>query len=105
MQCFHPIRAWFFAAVAIFALTPPSNAQLVTEAQVKAAYVYNFAKFVEWPERSFNSSNAPLRLCVWNDPSFQSELQRVTVNKNAGGHPVTTASVIDADDARTVLTA
>ena len=33
----------------------------VSEYQVKAAYLYNFAKFVEWPAESFSGASAPLK--------------------------------------------
>jgi hypothetical protein len=35
-----------------------------SEEQLKAAFTYNLAKFVEWPPASFASPAAPLRLCV-----------------------------------------
>ena len=35
-----------------------------TDAQVKAGFVYNFAKFTEWPAAAFASPQAPLRLCL-----------------------------------------
>lgn len=34
------------------------------EAQLKAAFVYNFARFVEWPAASFNDAGDRLQLCV-----------------------------------------
>lgn len=33
-------------------------------ARVKAAFVYNFAKFVEWPANTFADDAAPIRLCA-----------------------------------------
>lgn len=39
-------------------------AQAPTEAQVKAAYVLNFAKFTDWPAGTFQSPSAPLHVCV-----------------------------------------
>lgn len=32
--------------------------------EIKAAFIYNFAKFVEWPASSFPSPDAPLHLCA-----------------------------------------
>lgn len=32
--------------------------------RIKAAFVYNFAKFVEWPPASFTSPEQPIRLCA-----------------------------------------
>jgi hypothetical protein len=39
-------------------------AQQVSEAAVKAAFVLNFMKFVEWPAGAFASPQAPMVLCV-----------------------------------------
>lgn len=36
----------------------------VTEYQLKAAFLYNFAKFVEWPAAAFASPATPFSLCV-----------------------------------------
>jgi hypothetical protein len=36
----------------------------VTEADLKAAFVYNFTKFVEWPAEAFNSSPDSVTLCL-----------------------------------------
>lgn len=36
----------------------------LTDQQVKVAFVYNFAKFVEWPGEVFSSSQAPIVLCL-----------------------------------------
>ncbi|MBK7300682.1 MAG: YfiR family protein [Moraxellaceae bacterium] len=46
-----------------------------TEDQIKAAFVYNFAKFVEWPETAFPSKDAPLVLCVLGKDNVGSALQ------------------------------
>jgi hypothetical protein len=32
--------------------------------EIKAAFIYNFAKFVEWPASSFASAETPLYLCT-----------------------------------------
>lgn len=34
--------------------------------ELKAAFIYNFAKFVEWPAEVFGAADAPLHLCVFN---------------------------------------
>lgn len=46
-----------------------------SEDQVKAAFVYNFAKFVEWPENAFPSKDTPLILCVIGKDNVGSALQ------------------------------
>lgn len=44
------------------AVVPPAAAQPLDEYEVKAAFVYNFAKFVEWPAEVWQRPG-PLRLC------------------------------------------
>jgi hypothetical protein len=40
------------------------------EYQVKAAYLYNFAKFIEWPEGSFKDSSSPIKICILGSDPF-----------------------------------
>lgn len=41
----------------------------VREYEIKAAFVYNFAKFTEWPEYAFYDADTPLRVCaLGHDP-------------------------------------
>ena len=59
-----------------------------TEHQVKAAFVYNFAKFVEWPADAFNGSSAPIRFCVLGESLVGPDLSQITEGKAIGGHPI-----------------
>jgi len=47
-----------------------ARADDLAEYQVKAAFLYNFAKFVEWPERAFSGPDAPMTICVIGDDLF-----------------------------------
>lgn len=40
----------------------------VGEYQVKAAFIYNFAKFVDWPAESFTNDHAPLVVTILGAP-------------------------------------
>lgn len=40
-----------------------------SEYEVKAAFLYNFTKFVEWPDTAFTDDKAPVVICIFgNDP-------------------------------------
>jgi YfiR/HmsC-like len=56
-----------------------------TEYQVKAAYLFNFAKFVEWPAGTFRTPNSPLVICVLGSNPFGSELEGSIAGKTVGG--------------------
>lgn len=52
-------------------LTAGAGAEnLPTEYQVKAAYLYNFAKFVEWPSDAFSDAKAPFVLGILGEDPF-----------------------------------
>lgn len=50
----------------------------VMEYRVKANFLAAFPKFVEWPDASFPSANAPIRICVFGDFSFGTSLASQT---------------------------
>jgi len=55
----------------------PSAAQTSSvEYEVKAAFLYNFAKFVDWPARSFGRLNEAFTICV-ADEGFAGALEKV----------------------------
>ncbi len=56
--------------------------------RVKAAFLYNFGKFVEWPATAFASTNAPLVIGVLGGDPFHGDGERIVANKNINGHPV-----------------
>lgn len=59
---------WISAALltVCFAVFPACAAEPVREQDVKAVFIYNFAKFVEWPD----SGPAPVRLCLFGASPF-----------------------------------
>ncbi len=59
-----------------------------TEYQVKAAFIYNFAKFVEWPASSFTSTTAPLQLCVLGNNTLYADLQNIVAEKSIDSRPL-----------------
>ncbi len=55
-----------------------------SETDVKAAYLFNFAKFVEWPEWVFPTKTSPIVLGVLNDDQFVSALKGLEMKKIKG---------------------
>ena len=47
------------------------------EYEVKAAYIYNFAKFVQWPKNAFQDSKKIIHVCVLGDDPFGSFLSGI----------------------------
>lgn len=59
------------------------------ESQVKAAFLYKFSGYVEWPHTAFASPNASLVFGVIGDDVMADELQRLVSARGAGARPVT----------------
>ena len=57
-----------------------------SEYQMKAAYLYNFAKFVKWPPTSL-AANDPLVIGVLGPDPFDGALDAIR-SKTIGGHPL-----------------
>src|SRR5450759_4181313 len=104
MRCRRQARVYWPALGTVLLLLLPGPhllcAQTVSEDQVKAAYVYNFSKFVEWPAQAFASPTAPILLCVLNDPAFESELNPIVKGKIVGGRAVTVVPVQNGEQSR-----
>lgn len=62
-----------------------ARGQKVDEYQVKAAFLYNFAKFVEWPAQSFKTAADPISICVFGSNPFGSALDEATAGKTVDG--------------------
>ncbi len=71
------------------------SAGTVDEYQLKAAFLYNFAKFVEWPAEAFRSDKDPLRICVLGASPFGSSLSDVLRGKMVLGHPIALTDITD----------
>jgi len=50
--------------------TTKSFADSLQEYQIKAAFLYNFAKFIEWPAAAFKDAQSPLTLCILGKDPF-----------------------------------
>jgi hypothetical protein len=58
------------------------------EYPLKLACLYNFTKFVEWPEDSFRDPNASLAMCIVGDDPFNPELEKELSARSVRGHRV-----------------
>ncbi len=63
------------------------------EYKVKAGYVFNFAKFIEWPEASFATPQAPMIVAVLDDNSVVPTFQQVLQGKAVNGRPIEVKTV------------
>ena len=58
------------------------------EYQVKAAFLYNFAHFVEWPAAAFPEPQSPMVIGILGDDPFGTTLDELIRNETVNGHPL-----------------
>src|SRR5674476_1466099 len=85
-------RAILIACLGLALLLLPADASAQTsqplEYQVKAAFLFNFAKFVEWPPESFAGETSPLVIGILGDSPFGGDLERTIQNKTINNHSI-----------------
>lgn len=78
----------FAIIIASLSLSWSAYAQKPTESSeyvIKAGFIYNFAKYVEWPAAAYPNADSPIVIGVLGDDSFASELGDVVDGKKING--------------------
>ncbi|MGA2258758.1 MAG: YfiR family protein, partial [Thermoguttaceae bacterium] len=80
--------AGLVAMAALWWQTPPARAQqaepavgVLNEYFVKAAFLYHFGRYVEWPENTFRRATDPFVIGIVGEDSFDGALDRVAAKK------------------------
>jgi len=88
-----------FFITAILALLPQASAQEISEYQVKAAFLYNFTKFVDWPPLPGSPGKKPFEICVVGDDPFHGELVNIVEGKSVNGQVLAVRHIKKVEDA------
>jgi hypothetical protein len=70
-----------------------------SETQVKAAFLYKFASFVEWPPGHFRTPADPLVIAVFGDDEVAGELEHLTQGRTIEGRPINVRRLRDPESA------
>lgn len=60
----------------------------LTESKLKAAFLFNFAKFVEWPPAAFAATNSPITIGILGDNPFGSDLEDIVRDKTINNRSI-----------------
>jgi hypothetical protein len=80
-----------WAMVFLYAAWPPvsvAQSKSASEYEVKAAFLYNFAKFIDWPPNSFSSPQSPFQICILGADPFGRTMDEALQGKMVGSHLV-----------------
>jgi hypothetical protein len=97
------VRVKFFFALGLLlwpAVVVSAQESPAIEYRLKAAFLWNFAKFVDWPTNAFANDKAPFVIGVLGDNPFGADLEQTVKGKLINDHPITVKSYRNATDAR-----
>jgi hypothetical protein len=79
---------------------PSAREQPALEYQVKAAFLYNFAKFVEWPPQKAGAADSPLIIGILGKDPFAGALEAAVEGKKFNQHALVVRHVSSPAEAR-----
>ena len=74
-------------ALTAYSMAGSLRAQSPDEYHVKAAFLYNFAKFIDWPPNAASNATDSFTICVLGRDPFGHALDDVVSGKSIDGHP------------------
>jgi YfiR/HmsC-like len=77
-------------------LSPPPR-----EYEIKAAFIYNFTKFIEWPARSFPDAATPIVIAVLGDSPCAEALEQLVKDRKVNGRAIVVRRVESARELET----
>lgn len=93
-----PARSGAVTAALLLCAALVAAQERITEYQVKAAYLYNFSKFVKWP-KSPSGDSPTFSICVLGNDSLARTLAATVAGEKLEGKSITARSIIRAADA------
>jgi hypothetical protein len=68
------------------------------EYQLKAAFLYNFTKFIDWPPQRFSSETSPIVIAVFGKNPFEGELEKLVNGRLVNGRAINVRFIESAAD-------
>lgn len=75
-------------------------AEAPKEYQIKAAFLYNFTKYIEWPKERFPDADSPVVIAILGDNPFGNDLIEAVAGRLVFGRQVVVVPAASDDEAR-----
>jgi hypothetical protein len=85
----------------------PSVSSSASQSEISAAFIFNFAKFTEWPPESFVDSNSAIAVCFLEAAEVRSAFQSIAAGKGVNGRSLLVREVkssVEIHDCQIVYT-
>jgi hypothetical protein len=92
-------RLRFVASMAVLGLATAAQAQAVSEPAVKAAFLYKFLGYIEWPAQA-TAVDTPFVIGIAGADEVAGELERITAGRNVNGRRLAVRRLREGDPLR-----
>src|SRR6266852_4836748 len=92
--------AFIYAPVLRAAGADATSVASAREYEIKAAFLYNFTKFIEWPAQSFVDAGAPIVIGVLGDSPCAEALERLAKDHKVNGRAIVVRRVESVEEVR-----
>jgi YfiR/HmsC-like len=100
VRCTCGLVVWFVLLALACASAGAQADSRAEEYTVKAAFLFHFAQFVEWPEGTFQYAKSPLVYCTVGEDPFQGALEASLRGKAIGPHSLQVRHLKDSSEAQ-----
>lgn len=81
---FPRLRGFFVGCLLLVSILPVFGSNIL-EDQVKAAFLYNFTNFIEWPEQVWPNNDAPIVISIVGNDGFAGLLEKTVSGRKSQG--------------------
>lgn len=78
----------FFSVIFMVGFDCKAQNSQPTKYQIEAAFIYNFARFVDWPTQAFTDASSPMIIGLLGKNRFGTDLAQAISGKMIGTHPL-----------------
>ena len=93
-------RVIYIFCLLFFAFSLAHKAEVLTEYQVKAAYLYNFLRFVKWPGHAFKDEQQPIIIGIFQFNPVEQDLRKIIANRTIGSRLIVIKTLESPQDAQ-----
>ncbi len=86
---------WFLLIGTVLSAQAP-----VEEYKIKAAFIFNFTQFVNWPEQSLGPPGSPFVIGILGEDPFEGYLQEIIKGESVKGHPLVIRHFKNVEDVK-----
>jgi hypothetical protein len=86
---------WVAGTLLIGALAVQAETDSSLESQVKAAFLYNFAKFVTWPTNTFSNAASPFVIGMLAEEPMTQTVEKTVAGKTVGNRIIEVRQITD----------